>query len=138
MTVAAVASLVVGIVIGFVGQRSRMCFIGGIRDWILVRDTFLLKGLVAFGLVAWIAFPLSELAGGVAVGEFGRPALTDLLLTVAGGIPPARPRRPGIRRIIRLPRRVLLGSDPLPHRRLTGNPHDPAVAASDSRQQTTF
>ena len=31
MTVAAVASLVVGIVIGFVGQRSRMCFIGGIR-----------------------------------------------------------------------------------------------------------
>ena len=86
MTVAAVASLVVGIVIGFVGQRSRMCFIGGIRDWILVRDTFLLKGLIAFGLVAWIAFPLSELAGGVAVGEFGRPALTDLLLTVAGGL----------------------------------------------------
>jgi len=86
MTVAAVASLVVGIVIGFVGQRSRMCFVGGIRDWILVRDTFLLKGLIAFGLVAWIAFPLSELAGGAAVGEFGRPAVTDLLLTVAGGL----------------------------------------------------
>ena len=86
MTVAAVASLVVGVVIGFVGQRSRMCFVGGIRDWILVRDTFLLKGLIAFGLVAWIAFPLSNLAGGVPVGEFGRPDLTALLLTAAGGL----------------------------------------------------
>ena len=85
MTVAAVASLVVGLVIGFVGQRSRMCFIGGIRDWILVRDTFLLKGLIAFGLVAWVLFPLFAAAGGAAVPEFGRPALRALLLTVAGG-----------------------------------------------------
>ena len=85
MTVGAVASLVVGLVIGFVGQRSRMCFVGGIRDWILVRDTFLLKGLVAFGLVAWIAFPLSSLAGGAPVGAFGGPTLTLLVLTVAGG-----------------------------------------------------
>ena len=45
MTVAALASLVAGIIIGFVGQRSRMCFVAGIRDWILVRDSFLLKGL---------------------------------------------------------------------------------------------
>jgi uncharacterized membrane protein YedE/YeeE len=85
MTAAAVASLVVGIVIGFVGQRSRMCFIGGIRDWILVRDTFLLKGLIAFGLVAWIAFPMSEVLGGAAVGEFGRPTLTALVLVIVGG-----------------------------------------------------
>ena len=85
MTVGAIASLVIGILIGFVGQRSRMCFIGGIRDWILVRDTFLLKGLVAFGLAAWIAFPLSEGLGGVPVGEFGRPALRALLFTVVGG-----------------------------------------------------
>ncbi len=86
MTVAAIASLVGGIVIGFVGQRSRMCFVGGIRDWILVRDTFLLKGLVAFGLVAWIAFPLSSLVGGAPVGEFGRPDMTALFLTAAGGL----------------------------------------------------
>lgn len=85
MTVGAVASLVVGIVIGFVGQRSRMCFVGGIRDWILVRDTFLLKGLIAFGLVAWVAFPLSEALGGAGVGDFGRPGLTTLFLVVAGG-----------------------------------------------------
>ena len=76
MTVAAVASLIVGIVIGFVGQRSRMCFVGGIRDWILVRDTFLLKGLVAFALVAWVFFPVSANA---------TPVLQTVLFTVAGG-----------------------------------------------------
>ena len=85
MTVAAVASLVVGIVIGFVGQRSRMCFVAGIRDFIIVRDTFLLKGLIAFGLVAWVAFPASGLIGGEFAGEFGRPALQSVLLALAGG-----------------------------------------------------
>lgn len=85
MTVAALASLTVGVVIGFVGQRSRMCFVAGIRDYIIVRDTFLLKGLVSFGLVAWIGFPLSGLVGGEFVGEFGRPVLQTALLAIGGG-----------------------------------------------------
>jgi uncharacterized membrane protein YedE/YeeE len=85
MTLAAIASLVVGIVIGFVGQRSRMCFIGGIRDWILVRDTFLLKGLIGFVLVGWVLFPAFAALGGAAVPEFGRPGLRVVLFTVAGG-----------------------------------------------------
>jgi voltage-gated potassium channel Kch len=85
MTVAAVASLFVGGVIGFVAQRSRMCFIGGIRDYILVRDTFLLKGLIAFLLVAWVAFPLFGVIGGEAITGFGRPGLRAILLTTAGG-----------------------------------------------------
>jgi len=38
----------VSIVIGFLAQRSRMCFVGGIRDYILVRDKELLFGLFAF------------------------------------------------------------------------------------------
>lgn len=85
MTVGAVASLVVGLVIGFVGQRSRMCFVGGIRDWILVRDTFLLKGLAAFFLVAWVLFPVSEILGGAPVGRFAGPVTQTVLFTVAGG-----------------------------------------------------
>lgn len=85
MTVAAVASLVVGIIIGFVGQRSRMCFVAGIRDWIIVRDTFLLKGLIAFILVGWVAFPISALAGGKPVGDFASPVMTTLLLAGVGG-----------------------------------------------------
>ena len=35
---AAVATLMIGLILGYLGQRSRMCFIGGIRDFILVRD----------------------------------------------------------------------------------------------------
>ena len=85
MTVAAVASLVVGVIIGFVGQRSRMCFVGGIRDWILVRDTFLLKGLIAFVLVSWVLFPLAPLVGGEALGSFGTPVTSAIVLTVVGG-----------------------------------------------------
>jgi hypothetical protein len=85
MTLAAIASLIVGITIGFVGQRSRMCFIAGIRDYVIVRDTFLLKGLVSFAVVAWIAFPLSGLIGGEFVGEFGRPVIETALLAIAGG-----------------------------------------------------
>jgi YedE family putative selenium metabolism protein len=40
-------SLAAGIVIGVVGQRSRLCFVGGIRDMILFRSPHLLLGLVA-------------------------------------------------------------------------------------------
>lgn len=85
MTLAAVASLIVGIVIGFVGQRSRMCFVGGIRDWILVRDTFLLKGLIAFIVVAWVGFPLAGAAGGESIVGFGWPIASAVILTVIGG-----------------------------------------------------
>jgi uncharacterized membrane protein YedE/YeeE len=86
MTVAAIASLLVGVVIGYVGQRSRMCFIGGIRDWILVRDTFLLKGLVAFVVVGWVLFPLAPLAGGASLGAFSFPVGTAALLAAVGGL----------------------------------------------------
>jgi uncharacterized protein len=82
---AAIATLIVGVVIGYLGQRSRMCFIGGIRDFILVRDWYLLKGLIAFGLTAWIAFPLARLLGGGGVGSFSAPDVVTIGLTVLGG-----------------------------------------------------
>jgi uncharacterized membrane protein YedE/YeeE len=85
MTLGAVASLVVGIVIGFVGQRSRMCFVGGIRDWILVRDTFLLKGLISFIVAVFIGYRLAGPAGGVPLGDFGWPITSAIVLTVIGG-----------------------------------------------------
>lgn len=82
---AALATLVVGLVVGYLGQRSRMCFVGGIRDFILVRDTALLKGLVAFGVTAWVAFPLARLMAG-ALPEAPAPAdAVTLLLTIGGG-----------------------------------------------------
>jgi hypothetical protein len=82
---AAVATLVVGITLGYLGQRSRLCFIGGVRDYILVRDTFLLKGLIAFGLTAWVAFPVIGLLAGSPSAISGTPDALTGVLTVIGG-----------------------------------------------------
>ena len=81
----ALATLVIGVILGYLGQRSRMCFIGGIRDFILVRDTYLLKGLIAFGLTAWLAFPVVGLIVGARPGPFGVSDALMELLTIIGG-----------------------------------------------------
>lgn len=83
---AAVATLVIGLILGYLGQRSRMCFVGGIRDFILVRDTALLKGLIAFGLTAWLAFPLVGLIIGARPEPFGVSDAVDVALTILGGL----------------------------------------------------
>ena len=44
--VVAIASLVLGLVIGYLGQRTRLCFIAGYRDFMMARDTTLLKGIL--------------------------------------------------------------------------------------------
>lgn len=82
---AAIATLVIGVILGYLGQRSRMCFVGGIRDFILVRDTALLKGLIAFGLTAWLMFPLAGLIVGTVPGQFGMSDAVTIALTIAGG-----------------------------------------------------
>ena len=53
-----IVSLVVGGIVGYLGQRSRMCTIGGLRDYVLVRDTELLKGVIALLVASWVAFGL--------------------------------------------------------------------------------
>lgn len=60
----ALVTLAVGVAVGYLAQRSRLCFVGGVRDFLLVRDTALLKGALAFFLVAWLAFPVAALLGG--------------------------------------------------------------------------
>ena len=42
-----------GVAIGFLAQRSRMCFVAGLRDYILIRDKELLFGLFAFFITIW-------------------------------------------------------------------------------------
>lgn len=59
----AIASLVIGIIIGYMGQRSRMCFIGGVRDFLIVKDTTLLKGFIGFLVTAIIVFLLLNSMG---------------------------------------------------------------------------
>jgi hypothetical protein len=45
-------SLGVGLVVGFLAQRTRMCFVGGWRDLMLVRDSYLFSAIVAFFVAA--------------------------------------------------------------------------------------
>jgi len=47
-----VVSIIAGLVIGFLAQRTRFCTVGGIRDVILMRDWHLLSGVAAFVLAA--------------------------------------------------------------------------------------
>lgn len=83
---AGLATLIIGVILGYVGQRSRMCFVGGIRDFILVRDTYLLKGLMAFGVTAWLGFPIAAFIAGAPAGPFGASDAVTLVLAVFGGL----------------------------------------------------
>lgn len=92
-----IASLVAGLIAGALAWRTRMCLSGGIRDFILVRDTYLLK---IYGVLF-----LAALAGNLAFGTFklgfaGQPLshsmhiwnflglfLTGIAATLAGGCP---------------------------------------------------
>ena len=56
-------ALVVGLVGGFLAQRTRMCFAGGWRDLFLVRDTYLFSGIAAFFVAALVT--------NFAAGNFG-------------------------------------------------------------------
>lgn len=82
---AAIATLVIGVIIGYLGQRSRMCFVGGIRDFVLVRDTYLLRGLIAFGLTAWLAFPLVAFLIGMRLEPFDVWDAVTVIVTIVGG-----------------------------------------------------
>jgi YedE family putative selenium metabolism protein len=56
-------AVVVGLAVGFLAQRSRMCFVGAWRDIFLVRDTYLVSGVAAFFIAAIVT--------NYAVGNFG-------------------------------------------------------------------
>ena len=49
-----VISLVVGAVVGGLGQRTRLCMVGGIRDGILFKDFYLLYGFIAIFAAALV------------------------------------------------------------------------------------
>ncbi|HZO98601.1 MAG TPA: YeeE/YedE thiosulfate transporter family protein [Gaiellaceae bacterium] len=59
--IVSLSSLALGLVVGYLGQRSRMCSIGGLRDFVLVRDTGLLRGAGALLATSWVAFAVARL-----------------------------------------------------------------------------
>lgn len=90
-------SLVVGLFIGFLAQRSRFCTVGAIRDVILLRDAHLLYGIVAFIIAAFVTnlalgqfhpgFQNQPVAHTNALWNFGGMVLAGLAFTLAGGCP---------------------------------------------------
>ena len=88
MTVYATLLLVcMSMLIGFLAQRSRMCFVAGIRDYILVRDTELLMGMFSFLLTIWLLtslfYGLNILRSGVP--EYGTPAIASSIDKIGTG-----------------------------------------------------
>ncbi|MBN2240366.1 MAG: YedE-related selenium metabolism membrane protein [Dehalococcoidales bacterium] len=52
--VSLIVALVVGLGIGFLAQRTRMCFVGGWRDLFLVKNYYLFSGVIAFLIAALV------------------------------------------------------------------------------------
>lgn len=90
-------SLVVGLIIGFLAQRSRFCTMGAIRDLILFRQTHLLSGFVALIVFAFITnlvlgqfnpgFVKQPVAHTMGLWNFGGMVLAGLAFALAGGCP---------------------------------------------------
>ncbi len=54
MSVPLIVALVVGLAVGFLAQRTRMCFVGGWRDLFLVKDFYLFSGVISFLIAALV------------------------------------------------------------------------------------
>lgn len=89
--IVSLSSLGLGLIVGYLGQRSRMCTIGGLRDFVLVRDTELLKGAFALVAGAWVAFGALRVIAGSSAGKGLLAAgtapsdVTACVATLAGG-----------------------------------------------------
>ncbi len=92
-----IISLLAGLVIGVLAQRTRFCTMGSIRDVILMRDTHLISGVGGL-LVA--AFVMNLILGQFNPGVYGQPVahsnqiwnflgmvLAGLAFALAGGCP---------------------------------------------------
>lgn len=90
-------SLIFALVIGAIAQRSRFCTIGAFRDFIMIRETYLLSGLASLIISAFI---VNLIVGQFNPGFTGQPAahtmhiwnfmgmtLAGLCFTLAGGCP---------------------------------------------------
>lgn len=90
-------SLVIGLIIGFLAQRSRFCTMGAIRDLILFKQTHLLSGFVTLVIFAFLTnlvlgqfhpgFAGQPVAHTMGLWNFGGMVLAGLAFALAGGCP---------------------------------------------------
>jgi len=92
-----VISLAVGLLIGFLAQRTRFCTVGAFRDLILLRDAHLFNGILALLVAAFVVnlilgqftpgFENQPVAHTNVLWNFGGMLLAGLAFTLAGGCP---------------------------------------------------
>ncbi|MCX5839534.1 MAG: YedE family putative selenium transporter [Deltaproteobacteria bacterium] len=90
-------SLAVGLLIGFLAQRSRFCTMGAIRDFVLFRQMHLLSGFIALIITALVVnfilgqfkpgFEGQPIAHTMHIWNFLGMALSGLAFCLAGGCP---------------------------------------------------
>ena len=90
-------SLIIGLAIGFMAQRSRFCTMGAFRDLILFRQTHLFLGLLTLVVFAFLTnllvdqfhpgFAKQPVAHTMHVWNFGGMVLAGLAFALAGGCP---------------------------------------------------
>lgn len=92
-----IISLVAGLIIGVLAQRSRFCTIAAFRDAILFKDTHLLQGIIALFVGVFVTnlilgqvhfgFTNQPIAHNDYVWNFSGMALSGMAFTLAGGCP---------------------------------------------------
>jgi len=90
-------SLGVGLLIGFLAQKSRFCTMGAIRDLILFRQGYLFSGIVALVVMAFVTnlilgqfnpgFANQPVAHSMTLWNFAGMVLAGLAFALAGGCP---------------------------------------------------
>jgi len=90
-------SLLVGLAIGFITQRSRFCTMGAFRDLLLFKQTHLLSGVIALAAAAFVTnlivgqfkpgFAGQPVAHTMSLWNFGGMVLAGLAFALAGGCP---------------------------------------------------
>ncbi len=93
----ALIALAVGLLVGWLAQRSRFCTVGAIRDLLMMGDAHLFKGIVAFVITAFAAnyalglfkpgFEGQPVAHSDQLWNFLGMVLSGLAFTLAGGCP---------------------------------------------------
>ena len=79
-----VVTLVAGLVIGWFTQRSGFCSVGGIRDYLMLGQTRLLKGFLALVAGAFLSYLVLSLLTPAAFEHFFWAAKSGLLSPVPG------------------------------------------------------
>jgi YedE family putative selenium metabolism protein len=90
-------SLLIGLCVGFLAQRTRLCTMGAIRDVILIRNTHLLSGILGIVVAAFImnlllgqfkpGFANQPIAHTNHLWNFMGMVLSGLAFALAGGCP---------------------------------------------------